>query len=127
MNVRRARSALQLSTIPALLLLGALGGCAQTFDSTNLGVPVTMAGPAGQAPEGAPFRVTAHAVFGFWGLATIKEPSLRKSLAAQLGAGNGVGNLRIRVRSRFPDVLVTVLTAGLLIPRAVTYEGVVLK
>ena len=127
MNVWRGRSALLLSTLPALLVLGALGGCVQTFDSTNLGVPVTMAGAAGQAPQGTPFRVTSHAVFGLWGLAKIKEPSLRKALAAQLAGGAGVGNLRIRVRSRFPDVLVTVLTAGLVIPRAVTFEGVVLK
>lgn len=127
MNAWRGRSALLLSTLSALFLIGALGGCVQTFDSVNLGVPVTMAGPAGQAPQGTPFRVTAHTVFGFWGLAKIKEPSLRKALAAQLAGGSGVGNLRIKVRSRFPDVLVTVLTAGLLIPRAVTYEGVVLK
>jgi hypothetical protein len=126
-NVRRGRSALQVFTLPALLLLGILSGCAQTFDATNLGVPVTMASPAGQPPEGTRFRVTSHAVFGLWGLAKIKEPSLRKALAAQLAGGTGIGNLRIRVRSRWTDVLITALTAGLVVPRAVTYEGVVLK
>jgi hypothetical protein len=126
-KVRRARSALLLVTLPALLFLGMLGGCAQTFDATNLGVPVTMASAAGQPPEGTRFRVTSHAVFGLWGLAKIKEPSLRKALAAQLTGGSGIGNLRVRVRSRWTDVLITALTAGLLVPRAVTYEGVVLK
>ena len=110
-----------------LLLLGALGGCAQTFDATTLGVPVTLATAAGEPPAGTPFRVTSHAVYGFWGLAKIKDPSLRKALAAQLAGGSGIANLRIRVRSRWSDVLVTALTAGLLVPRAVTYEGVVLK
>jgi hypothetical protein len=86
-----------------------------------------MAAAAGQTPEGTRFRVTSHAVFGLWGLAKLKEPSLRKALAAQLGGANGIGNLRIRVRSRWTDVLVTALTAGLLVPRAVTFEGVVLK
>lgn len=125
MNLWRARQG--VFALPVLLLLAALGGCAQTFDAANLGVPVAMARAAGQPLEGARFRVTSHAVFGFWGLARIKEPSLRKALAAQLGGGGGIGDLRIKVRSRWTDVLVTALTGGLLIPRAVTYEGVVLK
>lgn len=66
-------------------------------------------------------------MYAFWGLARIKEPSLRKALAAQLTGGSGIANLRIKVRSRWTDVLVTALTAGLIVPRAVTYEGVVLK
>jgi hypothetical protein len=110
-----------------LCLPASLSGCAQTFDARNLGVPVTLAAPAGQAIEGTRFQVTSHAVFGFWGLARLKEPSLRKALAAQLAGGSGIGNLRIKVRSRWSDVLVTALTGGLIVPRAVTFEGVVLK
>jgi hypothetical protein len=114
--------------VTALLVIsGVLSGCAQTFDAAALGVPVTMASTAGQPAEGTRFQVTAHSVFAFWGLARIKEPSLRKALAAQLVGGAGVADVRIRVRSRFPDVLATILTAGLLIPRSVTYEGVVTK
>jgi hypothetical protein len=111
----------------AALLPGGLSGCAQTFDARNLGVPVTLAAAAGQPVEGTRFSVTSHALFGLWGLARIKEPSLRKALAAQLAGGSGIGNLRIRVRSRWSDILVTALTAGLIVPRAVTYEGVVQK
>jgi hypothetical protein len=110
-----------------LFFLGGLTGCAQTFDARNLGVPVTMATAAGQPAEGTRFRVTSHAVFGLWGLARIKDPSLRKALAAQLAGGSSIADLRIRVRSRWTDILVTALTAGLIVPRAVTYEGVVLK
>ena len=36
-----------------------------------------------------------------------------------------VADLKISVRSRFSDVLVTVLTVGIVVPRTVTYEGVV--
>jgi hypothetical protein len=86
-----------------------------------------MASPAGQPPEGSRFRVTSHAVYAFWGVARIKDPSLRKALAAQLAGGSGIADLRIKVRSRWSDVLITALTAGLIVPRAVTYEGVVLK
>jgi hypothetical protein len=126
-TVWRLRAASSLLTLPALFLLSALGGCAETFDATTLGVPVTLASPAGQQPAGARFQVTSHALYGFWGLAKIKDPSLRKALAAQLAGGSGVADLRIKVRSQFPDVLVTVLTAGLIVPRSVTYDGIVLK
>jgi hypothetical protein len=110
-----------------VILLSSVGGCAHTFDATALGVPVTLASPAGQRPEGTRFSVTSRALYAFWGLAKIKEPSLRKALAAQLAGGSGIADLRIKVRSRWSDVLLTALTGGLIVPRAVTYEGVVLK
>lgn len=71
--------------------------------------------------------MTSRAVYALWGLAKLKEPSLRKALAAQLAGGSGVADLKIKVRSRWSDVLITALTAGLIVPRAVTFEGVVLK
>jgi hypothetical protein len=123
----RSRAGRSWVIAATILIPGILSGCVQTFDTAALGVPVTMASPAGQPTEGTPFKVTAHSVFAFWGLTRIKEPSLRKALAAQLVGGGGVADLRIKVRSRFPDVLATIFTAGLLIPRSVTYEGVVTK
>ena len=113
------------AAVPLLAL--ALFGCAETFDATNLGVPATLASPAGQPAQGDRFRVTGHAVYGFWGLFRIKQPSLQKALAAQLGGGKGIADVRIRSRSRWSDVLVTGLTLGLIAPRSVTYEGVVTK
>jgi hypothetical protein len=98
-----------------------------TFDAATLGVPVTLASPAGHPPEGSRFSVTSRAVYGLWGLARLKQPSLRKALAAQLAGGSGVADLKIKVRSRWSDILITALTAGLIVPRAVTFEGVVLK
>ena len=122
---RRPRHAPKLSSLTAVLLIALLGACAQTFDASRMGVPVTMATAAGQQVEGPRFRVTSRALYVFWGLARIKDPSLRKALAAQLAGGSGIANLRIKVRSRWSDVLITALTAGLIVPRAVTYEGVV--
>jgi hypothetical protein len=113
--------------IAALAVAGLLAGCAQTFDAATLGVPATMASPAGQPSAGDRFRVTSHAVFGLWGAVRFKEPSLRRTLAAQLGGGAGIADLKIRVRSRWTDVVFTVLTAGLVVPRTVTFEGVVTK
>jgi hypothetical protein len=110
-----------------VLLAASVGGCAQTFDASTLGVTATLASPAEKPAEGSHFSVTSHAVFGLWGLAKLKEPSLRKALAAQLAGGSGIADLKIRVRSRFTDVLITALTGGLIVPRSVTFEGVVTK
>ena len=112
---------------PALLLLSLLAGCAQTFDATTLGVPATVSTAASQPAQGDRFSVSGKSVFGFWGLVKYKEPSLRKALAAQLSGGSSVAGLRIRVRSRWSDVLITGLTLGLIVPRSVTFEGVVTK
>jgi hypothetical protein len=110
-----------------LVFVLALAGCAQTFDATTLGVPATLASSAGQPPQGDRFRVSSKAVFALWGLLRVKEPSLRKALAAQLGGGSGIADVKIKVRSRWSDLLFTVLTAGLVVPRSVTFEGVVTK
>lgn len=113
--------------LPGLLLVLLLAGCAHNFDATALGVPVTLASPAGQPAQGDRFSVSGKSVFGFWGLLRFREPSLRKALAAQLAGGAGVADVRIRVRSRWSDVLITGLTLGLIVPRSVTFEGVVTK
>ncbi len=117
------------AVLPVALLLPTLflGGCAQTFDATTLGVPATLASPAAQPAQGDRFTLTGRAVFALWGIARLKEPSLRKALAGQLGGGSGVADVKIRVRSRFSDLLITLLTAGLIVPRSVTFEGVVTK
>ena len=108
-----------------LVLSLALGGCAETFDATTLGVPATLATPADQPPVGTRFRITQRSVYALWGLTTIKSPSLRKALAAQLAGGSGIAGLKIKARSRWSDILITALTAGLIVPRSVTFEGIV--
>lgn len=111
------------ATLAAVILFGS--GCAQTFDATRLGVPVTMSSAPGAAPEGTRFTLNSHSTFALWGIATVSKPSLQKALASQLGNGTGVADLKIRTRSRFWDVFVTVISAGIIIPRTVTFEGVV--
>jgi len=111
----------------ALALALALGACSLSYDATSLGVPATLASPADQPPAGNRFVVSSKAVFGLWGFARFKQPSLRKVLAAQLGGGAGIADVKIKERSRWSDLLVTVLTAGIIVPRSVTFEGVVTK
>jgi len=112
------------SIATALFGVGA-SGCALSFDSTHLGVPVTMASPATTATTGTPFHVNRHPVFVGWGVITAAMPNLEDVLAGQVGNGAGVTNLKIRVRARWSDLLITGLTFGLFSPRTVTFEGMV--
>ena len=107
------------------VLVLAAGGCALTFDSTRLGVPVSMAGVAQAADSGTPFRVTKRPVYLVAGLVPVSKPNLEDVLAGQVGTGARIADLRIRVRSRWSDLLVTALTLGFVVPRSVTFEGVV--
>jgi len=109
----------------ALVLALSLSGCALTLDSTHLGVPVSLAGAAQRPDSGTPFRVTKHAVYMLLGLVQVAQPNLEDVLAAQVGTGARVANLRVKVRSRWSDLFITGLTLGLVVPRSVTFEGVV--
>ena len=104
-----------------------LSGCAMTFDATDLGVPTSLAESAQTPPQGTAFRITKHPVYLLWGLAAASRPNAEDVLAGQVGTGARVANLRIKVRARWSDLLVTVLTAGLASPRSVTFEGVVVS
>ena len=99
-------------------------GCATTIDATTLGVPATLSSAAGQRPAGEQFKIGTHAVFGLWGLATLKKPAVDKILASQLAGKTALADVRVRIKSSWSDVLITILTAGLVVPRTVTIEGV---
>ena len=100
-------------------------GCAQSFDATSVGVPVTMASDAGQVPQGTAFKVESTALWFMWGIIPISNPSLQKTLSAELVGGRSVANLKIRTHVSLVDGLVTILTVGLLAPKSVTFEGVI--
>ena len=129
--MRFALRAGRATVLPAFAFLAvtlSLGGCASTIDATSLGVPATLATAAEHHPvAGDSFKVSTHAVYGLWGLAQLKQPSIRKMLAGQLVGDNTLSEVRIRIRSRWSDVLISALTLGLVVPRTVTVEGVVVK
>jgi hypothetical protein len=109
----------------ALLLAGAVSGCAMRFDTRSLGVPVTMTPPTVATAAADTFNVTLRAVHLFWGLAPVKEPALQPALAGQLGTGGAVAGLTIRARKRWSDVVATVITLGFITTTSVTYQGVI--
>jgi hypothetical protein len=97
------------------------------FNARSLGVPASMSPAIGQAVVGDTFHVTTRALHLFWGAYAANVPNLQNVLAGQLVGGAGVQNLSIRVRHRWPDLLVTVLTAGIFVPTSVTFDGVVTR
>jgi hypothetical protein len=101
-----------------------VAGCSTTIDATSLGVPITLSSAAGQRPAGERFKIGTHAVFGLWGMASLKKPAVDKILASQLVGRNALADVRVRVHSSWSDVLITVLTGGIVVPRSVTIEGV---
>lgn len=112
-------------TCLALAAAVVVSGCALTIDSTELGVPATLAESAQNPPQGTPFTVTRHPVYVLWGLIPASRPNAEDILAGQVGTGARIANLRVRARSRWSDILITVLTAGIIVPRSVTFEGIV--
>lgn len=117
----------RLCALTLVPLLGWQLGCAQTFDATTLGIETIMASDVTQPAVGQPFKIDKKAVYLLWGITTASTPSLRKALAAQVTGNAKVVDLRIKVRSRWSDVLFTILTVGLIVPRSVTFEGVIVQ
>lgn len=108
-----------------LASVGLLSGCAVVFDARNLGTNVRMAQTPDQQGCPTPFQRSQKAVYLLWGLIPASQPSLEQVLASQVTGSDEITQLRIRVRSRFTDLLITGLTGGLVVPRSVTFEGCV--
>ncbi|HWP38306.1 MAG TPA: hypothetical protein VNL18_12215 [Gemmatimonadales bacterium] len=103
----------------------AVSSCAHTFDARTLGANVSLASQPGTEPCAARFRRSQKAIFLIWGLIPASRPSLQNALAGQLTGQAEVRDLRISVRSRFTDLLFTGISAGLIVPRTVTFDGCV--
>ena len=101
--------------------------CVQVYDARTLGARTTLAAPATDQPKGESFKISKTAFFAFWGVATASRPSLERVLASQVSGESEIANLRITEKSRIGDVIVTVLTAGLVVPRTITYDGTVVN
>jgi hypothetical protein len=112
-------------SLPILLVLALATGCVERFNAVQLGVPITMGSPAGTPAEGERFRVNQSSIHVLWGFGTLTHASLERALASQLLGGQGVTDVRITVRSRWSDLLISGLTLGLVVPRTVTFEGVI--
>ncbi len=116
------------ATLPLLVALAvATSGCVERFDATSLGVPATLATPAGQPLQGDPFTLTTKSVHMFWGAVPVSQSSLARALASQAIDAPIITGVKIRVSSRWSDLLISALTLGVVVPRTVTYEGVAVR
>lgn len=116
---------MRAGTVAALVAMG--WGCSLHLNAETLGIRTTMAEAAGASIEGEDFTVSKKAVYMLWGLFPVAKPSLERALAGQLIDGSEVSGLEVHVRSRFGDLLVTVLTLGAIVPRTVTFSGTVVS
>ncbi len=116
----------RLAGVALAVLVLASSGCALTFDARSLGANVTVANAPGGTLCTAEFRRSQKAVWVLWGVIPASRPSLERVLAGQVTGTQSVTDLRIRARSRLVDLLVMGLTAGLIVPRTVTFEGCVI-
>jgi hypothetical protein len=63
----------------------------------------------------------------FWGLLPVSQSSLRRALASQVIDAPIITGVKIRVSSRWSDLLISAITLGVVVPRTVTYEGVAVR
>ena len=98
------------------------------------GIPVSLIALADGEPVGTislidteTYTVTGKAVYALWGIPSITGPERHQTLAGQRVGGKALVDVKIKVRSRWSDVLVTVVTLGIIVPRTVTAEGIVVK
>jgi hypothetical protein len=124
--VRTSRIRNHIRLIVFAALLSTTASCAQTFDATTLGIDASMSTPVSAQVQGEEFKISKKAVYLLAGIVTASKPSLDNILASQVSGDARVANLSIEVRSKPSDVLITILTLGLVVPRTVTFEGVVI-
>ena len=121
-------TALRIRIVTLCLITAAnLSGCATTIDSRSLGVETTLASDARAPAIGERFKINKTAVFMFWGLTQPGKASIKSVLGGQAQGDQKIADLTIKVRSRFTDVLFSILTLGIVVPRSVTYEGVIVQ
>ncbi len=121
------RDILRLLSPAIVVAVLVTGGCAQTFNATVTGVETTMASPGSAPADGEPFSVTRTSVFALWGMVPLSRAALGDVIAAQARGVQQVADLQIKVRSKFKDVLISILTLGIIVPRSVTFEGVIVE
>ncbi len=111
----------------ACVILLSSSACVEVFDATTLGTRTMLSARAVEQPNGEAFAVTKKAVFVLWGLAAPNKISLDRALAGQVTGDAEIANLRVVTKSGVGDIIVTIITLGLVVPRTVTYTGVIVQ
>ena len=98
-----------------------VAGCATLPMESNLEKPVSMTSVTDE--QGEEFAEDMKALWLFWGAMPLVLPTVDEVAGPQVADHTGVQNLKVTTFSGPLDVIVTLLTDGILTMRTVTIEG----
>ena len=98
-----------------------VAGCATLPMESNLEKPVSMTGVTDE--QGEEFLEERKALWLFWGAMPLALPIVDEVIGPQVVDHTGVQNLKITTYSCPLDLIVTILTDGILTMRTVKIEG----
>ncbi len=110
-----------VSSVVILAFIIIFAGCATLPLESNLDKPVSMTKV--KDTQVKTFVTNSKALWLFWGLTPISLPEIDGIMLPQVSGHAGVQNLKITTESGFVDLVVTILTNGILTMRTVTVEG----
>jgi len=110
-----------ISSIIVLIFLIAFVGCATLPMESNMDKPVSMTKVKDEVAR--VFVSNNKALWLFWGAIPLSVPTVDGVLSTQIPGHAGVQNLKITTESGFIDLVVTILTDGILTMRSVTIQG----
>jgi len=107
--------------VVALAIVVVFASCAVLPMRSKLNKPVSMTqmkdGP------GEHFSEEKQAFWLFWGLAPLIIPEIDEVVASEVSGHAGVQNLKITTQYTAIDMIINILTSGILHPRTITIEG----
>jgi hypothetical protein len=96
-------------------------GCATIPMESNMDKPVSMTEVKDETAK--TFVSNNKALWLFWGIIPLSVPEIDNVLVPQVSGHDGVQNLKITTESGFIDLVVTILTQGILFMRTVRVQG----
>jgi hypothetical protein len=111
--------------IATLILTGLIlanAGCAVLRAEADSSKPVLLNNPD-RVPTRSHFRADGVNVFFLWGLAGNDNRAINDALLKEAGDARGLVNVRVATYSSVLDLIVTSLTAGIIVPKSFTIEG----
>ncbi len=110
-----------VSSVVVLMFIVVFVGCATLPMESNIDKPVSMTEVKDE--KASVFVSNQKALWLFWGAFPVSLPTVDGVLAPQVSGHTGVQNLKVTTESGFIDLVVTILTDGILTMRTVTIQG----
>ena len=110
-----------VSLVGVFVFIMTFAGCATLPMESNMDKPVSMTEVKDEAAK--TFVSNNKALWLFWGMIPLSIPEVDNVLVPQVSGHDGVQNLKITTESDFIDLVVMVLTQGILFMRTVRIQG----